>query len=74
MDQSERVVLVSKNTDKLSTEVPPDEEYLKLFQEEQNVKKMYNFTFGKVTQNSAGEVRIFFGEMKHPVGDMKQNS
>ena len=35
---------------------------------------MYNFTFGKVTQNSAGEVRIFFGEMKHPVGDMKQNS
>ena len=39
MDQSERVVLVSKNTDKLSTEVPPDEEYLKLFQEEQNVRK-----------------------------------
>ena len=29
--QSERAVLVSKNTDKLSTEAPSDEEYLKLF-------------------------------------------
>ena len=24
-------------------------------------EKMYNFTFGKVTQNSVGEVRIFLG-------------
>ena len=39
LDQSERAVLASEDTDRLSTEVPPDEEYLKLFQEEKNVRK-----------------------------------
>ena len=52
--------MVSKNTDKLSTEAPSDEEYLKLFQEEKNVRT--NVTFGKMTQNSVGEVRIFLGK------------
>ena len=51
---------MSKNTDKLSTEAPSDEEYLKLFQEEKNVRT--NVTFGKMTQNSVGEVRIFLGK------------
>ena len=60
MDQLEGAVLVSKNTDKLSTEAPSDEEYLKLFQEEKNVRT--NVTFGKMTQNSAWEVRIFLGK------------
>ena len=60
LDQSERAVLASKDTDKLSTEAPSDEEYLKLFQEEKNVRT--NVTFGKMTQNSVGEVRIFLGK------------
>ena len=59
LDKSERAVLASKDTDKLSTEAPPDEEYLLPSFEKKKCEKMYNFTFGKVKQNSDGKVRFF---------------
>ena len=61
LDQSERAVLASEDTDRLSTEVPPDEEYLKLFQEEKNVRKCIILLLAKWSKKVMGKWEFFWG-------------
>ena len=69
---SEGAVLMSKYTDKLLTEAPPDEEYLKTLLRGKNVRQNEKFDFWQSDTKQCWGSENFFGEMKQSVGDMKQ--